>query len=198
MGFAHWQLSEQMIYDNLFLMVTQCLPYLLSLRQAEGQDFFILGLQLCKYLLDPSYGFKKRYTELWPGDTSVIDLLFQVKELVGDSLKDVIQNSPNLKQPFVLQCLTEYRFQHLPKDQQLAAWTTVAKERTSAEVFLRYKKFGQFYLQNKARSVLFDDTNEMQRMDFTYDSDAINKIVANLHKTCEVDRAKDSYLRYRI
>jgi hypothetical protein len=53
-------------------------------------------------------------------------------------------------------------------------------------------------LQNKARTQTFDDSNEIQRLDFTYENPMLNQTVQLLEKGNLTDRAKEVYTRHRI
>jgi hypothetical protein len=129
--FQHWQLLETLTYDNFGLVAKQCLPHLLLNRSGlDGNEFLLLGLEWCKYVLDPASGFRQRYFELLPKDPTFDETLQEVRNQCTQTLIELATKCPHLKTPFIQANLNAFRSPPQVQE-QAGAWLCIESPRTS-------------------------------------------------------------------
>ena len=212
---GQWQFLEQAVYDDFEFISSQGIEFLLDQRWSEGGCKLVnLGLKIADYCLKPTNQFRNKYYQLHGGIISPkgMSLGQQIKNLrttVCTTLKHILRNSLHLKSDFMEQNMTFFKnseTKSLCNDQMSVIWNRInfdllLTKPAAISRELKRKGIGKFHLQERHRVITFEDLNEIQKEDFSYENQFMNVLQKDIDKyvsSAHWDQKKEKFVRHRL
>lgn len=136
----------------------------------------------------------------------------QIKNLrktVCQTLKHIFRNELHLNSAFMVKSMTFFRdtqTKNLCNDQICAVWSKPDYENLlhrPSEIAkdLKSQDLAKFHLQERHRLITFEDLNEINSQDFTYENDYLNKLQRDIDahfSNTMWDKKKEKFIRQRL